>query len=41
MTKELMAHFCSRQGLKIVRQIEIDWAGVSNLDCLTLFEKNT
>ena len=39
MTKDLFAHFCSRQGLAVLQQIEFDWNGSPKLDCLTLFEK--
>jgi ubiquinone/menaquinone biosynthesis C-methylase UbiE len=39
MTKDLFAHFCSRSGLQVVSQTEIDWGESPKLDCLTLFEK--
>jgi ubiquinone/menaquinone biosynthesis C-methylase UbiE len=39
MTRDLFAHFCSRSGLKVVQQVEMDWNDAPKLDCLTLFEK--
>jgi hypothetical protein len=40
MTKDLFAHFCSRNGLTILDQVEIDWDRSAKLDCLSLFEKS-
>lgn len=39
MSKNLFAHAASRAGLKVIEQVTIDWAGVPNLDCLSLLEK--
>jgi len=39
MTKDLFAHFCSRNGLQIINQVEMDWDDSPKNDCLTLFEK--
>ncbi len=40
MTKDLFAHFCSRSGLQIICQIEMDWGSSIQIDCLSLFEKS-
>lgn len=39
MTRDLFAHFCSRNGLKVLERIEIDWNEAPKLDCLTLLER--
>lgn len=39
MNKDLFAHFCSRHGLCVLEQVEIDWGGEKKLDCLSLFQK--
>lgn len=39
MSKDVFAHLAHRAGLKVVQQEVVDWAGVKNLDCLTLVRK--
>ncbi len=39
MRKDLFAHFCSRNQLKVLEQIDFDWGSSEKLDCITLFEK--
>lgn len=39
MRRDLFAHFCSRHGLNVLEQIEMDWGDVKKSDCLSLFEK--
>jgi len=38
MSKELFEHYCSKEGLHVVRADVIDW-GVPDLDCITVFER--
>lgn len=40
MSKELFAHLCIINGLSILKQKVIDW-GIKNLDCVSLFQKET
>ena len=39
MRRDLFAHFCSRHGLNVLEQVEMDWGREAKLDCLSLFEK--
>lgn len=39
MSAQLFAYLANRAGLKVMKQQVIDWGEVSNLDCLTLVEK--
>jgi ubiquinone/menaquinone biosynthesis C-methylase UbiE len=39
MTRDLFAHFCSRHGLNIIEQVEMDWGQQEKSDCLSLFQK--
>lgn len=39
MSARLFAHAAMRSGFKVVEQSLLDWAGVTNLDCVTLLEK--
>lgn len=41
MSQQLFHHYCAKEGLSVVRSKVIDWAGVSQHDCLTVFEKPT
>jgi ubiquinone/menaquinone biosynthesis C-methylase UbiE len=38
MSKELLAHYCAKEGLAIVEQRVIDWT-CSKLDCLSVLQK--
>jgi SAM-dependent methyltransferase len=39
MTKEMFAHYTRKEGLNVLSQRVIPWAGESDLDCLTLVER--
>jgi SAM-dependent methyltransferase len=39
MSKELFEHYALKEGLQIVRQKPINWAGVVDIDCLSLVSK--
>lgn len=39
MSKEIFAYLAYRAGLEVVEQQTIDWAGIKDLDCITLVEK--
>lgn len=39
MSRDLFAYLAYRAGLEVVEQRTIDWAGVKDLDCITLLEK--
>ena len=36
MSKELMAHYAGKEGLRMVKQQVIAWSGIDDLDCLSL-----
>jgi ubiquinone/menaquinone biosynthesis C-methylase UbiE len=40
MNKTLFAYLANIVGLHVVKQLEIDWDGCNNLDCLTLVKKS-
>lgn len=39
MTAELFKHYSEKEGLTVLRQQVIDWAGRPNLDCFSLVER--
>jgi ubiquinone/menaquinone biosynthesis C-methylase UbiE len=39
MSKELFAYYLIRSGLQVESQTVIDWGGVPELDCLTIFKR--
>jgi ubiquinone/menaquinone biosynthesis C-methylase UbiE len=39
MSRELFAHLCIKAGFVVEDQRLLDWGGVTNLDCLTVFRK--
>jgi hypothetical protein len=39
MSKELFGHYARKEGLSVVTQRVIDWAGKPQLDCLSLVQK--
>jgi Methyltransferase domain len=41
VTQEMFAELCEEHGLTVDYQQVIDWGGVSNLDCLSLFQKKS
>jgi len=39
MSARLFAHYCAKEGLRILKQQIIPWNDIPDLDCFSLFEK--